>query len=493
MYEEEYRRANRNLHPSEELVERAAAGAWRPGSKRRTFRLKVTSAVAAVLALVLLVTGIPGLGEAPAGGPVAGTAYALARPTLPQLPAMPEEPASGGDKAWEQFSEDYETYWEAWRAFRKESAGIDEQAGLMEALAAFSGQSTALALSGSENQIYSPLSLWFALAMLAETTDGESRREILDVLGAEDVQQLRAWADSLWHALYTDDGASALLLGSSIWLNESVEFRQEAVDALAEHYYASSFRVPMGQKAADQALSDWVAEQTRGLIGGEEKVLETNSDMWMVLASTLYYKAVWTSEFRADRTQPDTFTSADGSQSTVDFMHKTRDANFLRREGYQAASLPTSLGEMVFVLPDEGVAPEELLRDPEFLSGLDLYGADGISGEVQWSVPKFDVQSTLQLEDYLKTMGITAVFDEARADFSPLSGSEMWLEQAKQIARVKVDEKGVEAAAVTLMAAAGSAAPPEDPKICVMDLDRPFLFIIRQQGVVLFAGVVQSL
>lgn len=108
-------------------------------------------------------------------------------------------------------------------------------------------------------------------------------------------------------------------------------------------------------------------------------------------------------------------------------------------------------------------------------------------------MPKFDVQSTLQLEDYLKTMGITAVFDEARADFSPLSGSEMWLEQAKQIARVKVDEKGVEAAAVTLMAAAGSAAPPEDPKICVMDLDRPFLFIIRQQGVVLFAGVVQSL
>ena len=43
------------------------------------------------------------------------------------------------------------------------------------------------------------------------------------------------------------------------------------------------------------------------------------------------------------------------------------------------------------------------------------------------------------------------------------------------------------------MAAAGSPAPPEDPKICVMDLDRPFLFIIRQQGVVLFAGVVQSL
>ena len=40
--------------------------------------------------------------------------------------------------------------------------------------------------------------------------------------------------------------------------------------------------------------------------------------------------------------------------------------------------------------------------------------------------------------------------------------------------------------------AAGAGAPPEDPTICVMDLDRPFLFLIRTGDTVLFVGVVES-
>ena len=68
----------------------------------------------------------------------------------------------------------------------------------------------------------------------------------------------------------------------------------------------------------------------------------------------------------------------------------------------------------------------------------------------------------------------------------------MWVDQVKQIARVTVDEQGVEAAAVTLMAEAGEGPPPEDPTICVMDLDRPFLFLIKAEGTVLFVGAVEN-
>ena len=133
---------------------------------------------------------------------------------------------------------------------------------------------------------------------------------------------------------------------------------------------------------------------------------------------------------------------------------------------------------MVFVLPDEGVSPRELLADPEFLGSLDVYGDDGIYGEVQWSVPKFDVGSDLDLKSTLAGLGITSVLDAAAADFSPLTGTEpVWLDQAEQIARVQVDEQGIVAAAVTLLGL-GDGAPEVDPRICVMDLDRPFLFVI---------------
>lgn len=38
--------------------------------------------------------------------------------------------------------------------------------------------------TGGENAVYSPLSAYMALAMLAELTDGESRNQLLGALGA---------------------------------------------------------------------------------------------------------------------------------------------------------------------------------------------------------------------------------------------------------------------------------------------------------------------
>ena len=233
-----YKRANEALHPTHRAVERALSGE-KPRKKRRPLRAALPAAVAAVLAVALLVNGVPGLG----GGTTASAAYALAQPAYPDLPQMPAEPTADSEAAWEQFSEDYSAYRDAWRAYRNEAPGLDEQAGLLTALEDFTAGSTALALAGEGNGVYSPVSLWFALAMLSETTEGDSRREILDALGAEDVEQLRAWADTLWHALYTDDGTASVLLGTSMWLNEGVDFNQGTLDALAGHYYAGSYQV----------------------------------------------------------------------------------------------------------------------------------------------------------------------------------------------------------------------------------------------------------
>ena len=484
-----YKRANEALHPTEQAVEGALSGGA-PRKRRRPLRAALPAAVAAVLAVALLVNGVPGLG----GGTTASAAYALAQPAYPDLPKMPAEPTADSEAAWEQFSEDYSAWWDAWRAYRNEAPGLDEQAGLLSALEDFTAGSTALALAGEGNGVYSPISLWFALAMLAETTEGNSRREILDALGAEDVEQLREWADSLWHALYTDDGTAAVLLGTSMWLNEGVDFNQDTLDALAGHYYAGSYQVPMGTDEADQALADWTAEQTRGLIGADGKVLETTPDTLMVLTSTLYAMGRWVNEFQPENNTDDVFTAADGTQQQAEFMHRTEDANFIRREGYQAAALNSTAGQVVFVLPDEGVAPRDLLADPDLLGSLDFESEDGIYGEVQWSLPKFDVSSDLDLKSTLTGLGITSVLDPEASDFSPLTSTEpVWLDQAKQIARVQVDEQGFQAAAVTLLAMAGGGAPEDDPRICVMDLDRPFLFIIRDGSAILFVGVVDSL
>ena len=58
---EQYKRANEALHPTGKAAEGALSGAAKPRS-RRPLRAVIPAGIAAALAVVLLVTGVPGLG-----------------------------------------------------------------------------------------------------------------------------------------------------------------------------------------------------------------------------------------------------------------------------------------------------------------------------------------------------------------------------------------------------------------------------------------------
>ena len=452
------------------------------------------------LAAALLLAGCAAGAQDPAaaGGPgrkePEKMSYTLAEPVYPEFPKQPQMPAEGPIGGWEAYQEAYDKYMDALTALRGEDSNVSEAE--HAALTDFAARSTPLAVTGreGENAVYSPLSLWSALAMLAQCAEGESRRQVLDAIGADSVEQLREQVSHIWQALYTDDGLSALILANSVWLNSGMEgaYVQDTLDALAEKYFAGAYAVPMGESAADRAVTDWVKKQTNGLIGGDQPVVRTEADILALLVSSLYYKAAWVSEFNAGQTEPDAFTDAAGNETRVDFMHKTVDDDFIRRDGYQAARLATRLGEMVFVLPDEGVTPESLLQREDFLSRLEFYGDAATWGEVQWSVPKFDVNSDLDLKGTLVSLGITDLLVPEKADLSALTDLPAFLSDAKQMARVKVDEEGVEAAAVTIISVKNFNLPPQPTEVCVMDLDRPFLFVIRTQDVPLFVGVVNQ-
>lgn len=156
---------------------------------------------------------------------------------------------------------------------------------------------------------------------------------------------------------------------------------------------------------------------------------------------------------------------------------------------------------MHFLLPDEGTTLESLLANGEVVGGLMAYDMDAAlpSAEIHWSVPKFDVDSNLELTDALKAMGVTDVFDFNKADFSPLVDKEKFDEsvavtQVQHAARVKVDEKGCEAAAFTAVTADDASAMPEELPVVEMNLNRPFAFMITGvDGLPLFLGTVNSL
>ena len=441
------------------------------------------------------VTSQNGDGTNTSGGKEAAPmSYTLSEPIYPEFPQQPRMPDEGDQEALQAYLDALGQYHDALAALRGDNPGLTEEH--WKVLNDFAAKSVPLVLTEhtEENAIYSPLSLWSALAMLAQCAGGDSRRQVLDAIGAEDPAALQNQVEHIWRALYTDDGISSLILANSVWLNSNMQgtYIQDTLDTLAQKYYAGAYSVPMGTGEADTAVTQWVNEQTKGLIGSDAPVVQTDTLTLALLVSSLYYKAAWQNEFMPERTEIDTFTDAAGQETKVDFMHRTEDANFIRREGYQAAKLSTHLGDMVFVLPDEGVSPTSLLKEPDFLSRLEFYGDACTWGEVQWSVPKFDVNSDLDLLETLAALGITDLTDPDRADLSALTDLDAFLSDAKQLARVKVDEEGVEAAAVTILSVKNLNLPPQSTEVCVMDLDRPFLFVIRAEGVPLFVGIVNQ-
>jgi ADP-ribosylglycohydrolase len=151
---------------------------------------------------------------------------------------------------------------------------------------------------------------------------------------------------------------------------------------------------------------------------------------------------------------------------------------------------------MLLLLPEEGVAPEDLLTDEEALT----YLTDSVSWDrskrlqVNLSLPKFDVASRMDLIPMLADLGVTDVLDDETTDFSPLTAddADLALTQAAHAARVKIDEKGVEAAAYTILTV-GETAAAEKPEEMDFVLDRPFLFaIVSPDGLPLFTGVVND-
>lgn len=413
---------------------------------------------------------------------------------LSNLVAAPEYPEMAQRPNQNDYA-DYKEYTALLNAWEEsQAAQYDQPAGYAGSLFGFCRTSTALLLDTQKNSVFSPLNVYMALAMLAETTEGESRRQILQALPEKmTIDQLREQVGHIWNAHYCDDGVTTLLLGNSLWLDENYDFHQDTADLLAEHYYTASFRGDLGTDAMDQQLQAWLNANTGGLLQEQAENIKMDPDTVFTLASTVYFSAGWENEFLPQNTKEMTFHCSNYNLVTP-FMRQTYIGTYYRGTNFGAVCLELSGGnKMWLILPDKNCTAYELTHHSEEYLRLTM-DPDSWPKQstylIHLSLPKFDVVSEINLIDGLKQMGIRDVFNAAKADFTPLTDEpNLFISQASHAARVTVDEEGCLAAAFTVIAAPGSA--PTRPPEMDFTLDRPFMFVISSRdNLPLFVGNV---
>ena len=442
----------------------------------------------ALAASMLLV--LPGCGSETKNPPANETAAAVVRAAYP---LQVQFPSADAYEDWEKYNEQWELWWDDARQWREGSVGNDIMAPFLTA-------AVPELLTGTVgNEVCSPVNIYMALAMLSEVTHGNTRAELFQTLGVYSLEEMREKASRVWNTAYRNDGAVTSILASSLWLNEDVEFVKETLDTLANTYYASSYTGEMGSKEMNDALRSWINEQTGGLLEEQSADLELSPETVLALATTVYFRAKWSQEFSPERTTQGEFDilSPDGGTIPCEFMNSSGTNTYYWGENFGAVSRRLENGgKMWFIRPDheDGVSVAALLDDP---ATMEFILADGNWENnkflvVNFSVPKFDVAGEKDLVNSLRNLGIIDVFDQAAADFTPVTPTEgVFVSEVDHAARVAIDEEGVTAAAYTVIPAAGAAMPPDEEIDFI--LDKPFLFAITgETGLPLFIGVVQT-
>ncbi len=456
-----------------DLIEAAEAA-----PKKHPARPYWFAAIAAVVVLAICIGSVFGGNSAMLVHQVAAAAY-------PEMAQKPDYPDHLSDDS-------YYTAYNAWR--ESQNRQYDQPEGYADSLTDFFYHSMAQFLQGDGNSAYSPVNVYLAMAMLAETTGGNSRQQILDLFGVDTIEQLRQQASHVWNAHYSDDGETTLLLANSLWLDEAYTFHQQTANLLAESYYASSFRGDLGTEALNKALQAWLIDNTGGLLKDQAENVELDPQTVFSLASTVYFTAGWESKFSKSNTKDAVFHLSD-SNKTVPFMHKTMIGwSYYWSENFTAIYLElTGNNRMWLILPDEGYTTADILSSDDYLRMTLDPGSWENKGsyQINLSLPKFDVVNQMDLIEGMKAMGVTDIFDHTVSDFTPMTDTPMlYVNQINHAARVSIDEEGCRAAAFTVISVPGAGPPPELDEIDFV-LDRPFLFMVSSRdNLPIFAGVV---
>lgn len=342
--------------------------------------------------------------------------------------------------------------------------------------------------TNQENLVYSPLSIKYALSMLNEGAKGTTKEEIDKLIG------------DLTLTKY-DNIDKVLSLANSVFIRDIYKdkVKETYTTTLNDKYNAE---VIYDEFKNAENVNKWIEDKTFGIIKNMLRDDQVQSDdVKMLLINALAIDMQWDAEFENDNTTSRPFKKANGEEIDVAMMHKTSEINqFYQDEEYSVLSMPfrdyngTNL-EFISIMPNDGNLKEILTSENMNTTITNLLDKmhNPVNQKLSISIPRFDFEFRTSLKDDLMQMGIKNAF-ELNADFSNISDTGLHVDDVLHKANIKCSEKGVKAAAATVIIMKDNAIAfdQDEKQIVYLNFNKPFMFIIRDINTkeVWFVGTV---
>jgi serpin B len=280
-----------------------------------------------------------------------------------------------------------------------------------------------------------------------------------------------------------------LSVANGLWAQTNFPFLPAFLGNASNNFDASVQSVNFMTDApqiTDQ-INEWVADQTEGMISNLLQPGTLKPYTRLTLVDAIYFNGGWQSPFNTNLTQVAPFYVSPGQWVSAPMMEQVEPARYYEDNLLQALELPylNSNLTMVVLLPK--------LSGPGALTPAELSAAlAGLAPRlVAVELPKFKVDTTINLVPILENLGMIDAFVPGAADFSGMDGGrDLSIDSATHKAVVEVNETGTVAAGATVITIVSLTVP----MTTLFQADHPFVFLIRDtnSASILFLGQVND-
>lgn len=346
----------------------------------------------------------------------------------------------------------------------------------------------------NDNVFISPISISIALGMTLNGADGETKRQMENVLHLAGLSSLEIneYYRFMLTSLINIDPNTTLNFANSIWYKLGFPIHPDFKQTNIDYFNAEVTEIDFAKPEALSTINNWCSDKTNGLIKEPLDFIPGNAIMYLINA--IYFKGIWEKEFDEKYTCETYFTKEDGTRIPVNMMQQSGEFEYAEDEQAQYMNLPygNNSFSMTMILPKESIKTDDVIAQltPEtFAEKLDRLKSE----EIDIYIPRFKLENKYELQDILADLGMPSAFN-ANADFSRMQENDsrdLSISRVIHGAFVEVNEVGTEAAGVTIVEIIETAMPDK----IAFRANKPFIFVIRENttGLILFMGKINEI
>lgn len=324
----------------------------------------------------------------------------------------------------------------------------------------------------SENTLISPLSIAYALNMLNEGAQGDTRTQITELLGN-------------YKLLKNVNVENRISLANGLFIKNDYKEQVNTpfIETLKNNYSAD---VLFDEFKDPKVINDWASEKTYKMI--KEVVKEISNDFVLGVANAIAIDVNWLTQFECDNTGSETFTLIDGKTLETAMMHETDKVTYIKSDNAQGIIKDyeeyNGIGlEYIAILPNSNIK--------EYINSFDKNELDTLLKNKTYPSGKIEINLALPKYTYdfdytnfmnaLKSLGMKDAFEGDKANFHNIMDN-IYVSQAIHKSHIELSENGTKAAAVTFFGLDKNAMFEEEKEKIDIKFDKPFLYLIKEKN-----------